>query len=265
MKQSKPISEKRLAANRANARHSTGPRTAEGKAASARNSVRHGFTASTFNVVRLESLDEVAELKADLVAAYQPVNSQELLAIERMALAQQSILRSSRLEAGMFTVGINETLWDIDSRPGAAPFQDFTQDVATTRQQNRNYFAAQGLRFLTKEANSWSLLLRYQAQAERMYRRALDEFCRLKSLRADMPSEDIQNDRQAVENIIQKPNEPISRTEPRENTPDPPAATNPSDASEAAPEPPALPQSEPQVATPDSGPASPARSNRKAV
>jgi hypothetical protein len=37
------VSARKLAANRANARASTGPRTAAGKASSARNAVRHGL------------------------------------------------------------------------------------------------------------------------------------------------------------------------------------------------------------------------------
>ena len=77
----KPVSPRRLAANRANAARSTGPRTLEGKARSAQNARKHGFRASTFAVVRLEELDEIARLKADLVAVYQPVNSQELFAL----------------------------------------------------------------------------------------------------------------------------------------------------------------------------------------
>jgi hypothetical protein len=42
------ISQRKLAANRANARASTGPRTAAGKARSARNAVRHGLSAATW-------------------------------------------------------------------------------------------------------------------------------------------------------------------------------------------------------------------------
>src|ERR1017187_8134380 len=66
------VSPEQLAANRANAAKSTGPRSPEGKTRSAQNARKHGFTASTFAVVRLEDLDEVANLRDDLVAFYQP-------------------------------------------------------------------------------------------------------------------------------------------------------------------------------------------------
>ena len=84
----KPISDKKLAANRANAAQSTGPRFPEGKARSAQNSRKHGFPASTFTVARLEEIDEVERLRDDAIAFYQPLNSQELFAVERIALAQ---------------------------------------------------------------------------------------------------------------------------------------------------------------------------------
>ncbi len=62
----KQVSPAQLAANRANA---------------PRNSLKHAFTASTFTVVRLEDLQEIALLKSDLVSTYLPVNSQELIAL----------------------------------------------------------------------------------------------------------------------------------------------------------------------------------------
>src|SRR5258708_2186032 len=107
-----PTSDKQLAANRANAAKSTGPRTPEGKARSAQNACTHRFTASTFAVVRLEELDEIARLKQDLVAVYQPVNSQELFALEQMALAQHTMLRAYRLESGLFTTCLDHALND---------------------------------------------------------------------------------------------------------------------------------------------------------
>jgi hypothetical protein len=44
---------------------------------------------------------------------------------------------------------------------------------------------------MARESNSFTLLLRYQAQAERHYRRAIEEFDRLKALRGELPNEPI--------------------------------------------------------------------------
>src|SRR6185503_4644591 len=186
----KPVSPKQLDANRANAAHSTGPRTPEGKAQSAQKFRQHGFTAATFAGVRREEHEEVTHLKADLLSIYQPINAQELFAIERIALAQQALLRAARLEAGLFTSCLNEAL-DPDGRPLFLMTPDLTADIEITRAQNRNYALGEGFHRMAKTAVSWSLFLRYQAQAERHYRRAVEEFERLKSLRHDLPIEPI--------------------------------------------------------------------------
>ena len=165
-----PISEEQLAANRANAAKSTGPRTPEGKARSAQNARSHGFTASTFAVVRLEDLNEVAHLRADLTAVYQPVNSQELFALERMALTQQAMLRAARLESGLFTTCLDMALALAgDGHPFVpmSPELAGDGDIEITRAQNRNYALADGFQRMVRQANGWSLFLRYQAQAER--------------------------------------------------------------------------------------------------
>ena len=188
----KLVSQEQLAANRANAALSTGPRTPEGKTRSAQNSRKHGFTASTFAVVRLEEIDDVARLKDDLVACHHPVNSQELFAIERIALAQQALLRSARLENGMFTTCLNESLTD-DGRPliGISPHL-VDQDNQIVQAQNLNFLLAEGFqRLINKSPDGWSLFLRYQAQTERLYRRAIEDFERLKALRHELPNEPI--------------------------------------------------------------------------
>ncbi len=202
----KPISPEQLAANRANAAKSTGPKTPEGKARSAQNSTKHGFAASAFAVVRLEDLQEVAHLKADLVSVYQPVNSQELFALERMALSQQAILRAARLESGLFTTCLNEAL-DANDRPFTPMSKELAGDgdIEITRTQNRNYCLADGFLRQVRQSNGWSLFLRYQAQAERQYRRALEEFDRLKALRPLLPN-------QAM------PDEPISDLQPEHDS-----------------------------------------------
>jgi len=189
------VSPKQLAANRANAARSTGPRTPEGKARSARNALKHGFNGSTFAVVRVEELQEVARLKADAVACYRPVNSQEMFAVERIALAQHLIFRGARLEAGLFTSALDEVLDHTSGRPfRPMSFEMIDGDIPVTRAQNRNYAMGEGFRRLARESNVWSLLFRYQAQAERQYRRAVEDFERLKALRSELPNEPIWQD-----------------------------------------------------------------------
>src|ERR1019366_7942604 len=221
-----PVSQEQLAANRANAAKSTGPRTPQGKARSTQNARKHGFTASTFAVVRLEDLQEVAHLKDDLLAVFQPVNSQELFALERIALAQQALLRAARFESGLFTTCLNESL-DSGDNPMVMMNPDLVAgDIEITRAQNRNYLLGEGFRRDARHSNSWSLLLRYQAQAERHGApsgpRAVEEFERLKALREELPNEPI---------FEAQPEQNATTCTPSETNPvppeDPPPTTGP--------------------------------------
>ena len=184
----KPVSAKRLAANRANAARSTGPRTPAGKARSAANSRKHGFAAACYSVVRLEELDNLSILRAEHIHCYQPVNALELLAVERIALAQQSLNRIYALEAGLHTAAMNETV-TAEGRPTNLLSDDLTRDIQVTISQNRSLCLAVGFQRHSGKSDTWELFLRYQAQTERMYRRAVEEFDRLKALRHELPNE----------------------------------------------------------------------------
>jgi len=157
------VSPEQLAANRANAANSTGPRTPEGKARSSQNARKHGFAASNFAVGApsgpLEDLNEVANLLEDLVNLYHPVSSHELFALERIARAQQSILRAARLEAGFFSLCLGES-FDTSGQFRIPMNSQLTEEIETC-----------------------------QAQAEREYRRAIEEFERLKALREELRNE----------------------------------------------------------------------------
>jgi hypothetical protein len=83
--------------------------------------------------------------------------------------------------------------------------------------------------------HTWALFLRYQAQAERQYRRAIQEFDRLRALRPEFE--------EAIEEI---PNEPISATQPESIQSDPALEANPI----GGPAPPSA--RDPQVAPPAS-------------
>jgi hypothetical protein len=207
----KRISDKQLAANRANAAQSTGPRSPEGKSRSAQNARKHGFTASTFAVVRLEDLDEVACLREDAIAVYQPVNSQELFAVERIALAQQALLRVERLHNGLCTTFLNEAL-DGNGRPLMGITDALVNDDnEITKAQNRNYLFAEGFHRLNKYSNSFTLFLRYQAQSERLYRRAIEEFERLKALRHELPNEPVTDTQPEATETVNPPDSDPSK------------------------------------------------------
>ena len=231
----KPVSEKQFAANRANASHSTGPRTPEGKARSAQNSRQHGFTASHFAVVRLEDLQEVARLRADLIAVYRPVNSQELFAIERIALAQQAMLRIARLESGLLTSCLNEAL-DTSGRLFIGMSQDLVGDgdLTITQAQNRAYALAEGFHRMTtsKISNTWPLFMRYKVLTEREYRRALEDFDRLKALRHELPNEPI-SEAQPEPNETTCDPSPTDPFPPQGPVVTPPARSGPAAASAA--------------------------------
>jgi hypothetical protein len=227
----KPVSEKQLAANRANALKSTGPTSPEGLARSSQNSRKHGFTAARFIVINTEEKGHLKNLKADLIDTYQPVNSQELAAIERIALAQLSIYRTYQMEAGMITRSLNQALSNYSTQLDIGLGGTHPDD-----EQRQAFFLAEGLHHLSDQPNEFSLMLRYQAQAERMYRRAIEEFDRLKSLRDELPNEPISStgdeneddedsDPETDPDETELPNEPIpsreAASDPRSLTPDP--------------------------------------------
>jgi hypothetical protein len=84
-------------ANRQNSLHSTGPATAEGKAASSQNALRHGLTSKQI-VLPGEDAAHYDELRQDLLAAYIPSNAAEALLVEELAAASWRLLRARRQE-----------------------------------------------------------------------------------------------------------------------------------------------------------------------
>ena len=95
----KPISSKKVEANRKNAQKSTGPKTEAGKAKAAGNSYQHGFFAKhlflTPEQVAKDKLDYLAVANG-FYAHYQPVGYVESLRVEKIAT---QVLRSARLLA----------------------------------------------------------------------------------------------------------------------------------------------------------------------
>ena len=85
----RPISAQKLAANRANAERSTGPKTPEGKDKSKFNAVKHGLTARYFPAVMQAGTAEWEEfetVRTDLIDHCQPIGAIEELLVEKITI-----------------------------------------------------------------------------------------------------------------------------------------------------------------------------------
>ena len=93
-------SQKKLKANRENAKKSTGPKTLRGKTHSRRNALKHGLFARQWTDFFLQGEDssEYEELLRDLQDQYQPVGRAEELEVERITLCWWRLRRVWRHE-----------------------------------------------------------------------------------------------------------------------------------------------------------------------
>jgi hypothetical protein len=139
------LSEAQLAANRANAKLSTGPTTPEGRAISARNNFRHGLTQVEGDLILLEteSKDEYSRALAEFQAEWQPVTATERDLVERLASRQWLRRRAMKLQ-----------LYYISPSDGQIIDHD-----------------------------RFNLYRRYEIQHERSYNKALNDLMRLRALR----------------------------------------------------------------------------------
>ena len=223
----------RIAANRANAQRSTGPKSPEGKARSSQNARKPPFNPDPFTVIRSEDRAEIANRIADAIATYQPINSQERDAVERIALAQHSIRRLYAIEAGYFTNCFTHGPMDPDllSQLKSAYGAEVGQG------QLDAYTLVFGFNCFNRQSNLATVILRFQVQAERLYRRAVEDFHRLFKLRDVLPPE-------KYEGPIEPIPEPKPYPKPPENTDPPP---DPDSAEESPNEPNAEPEPAPTV------------------
>ena len=100
-------SERQIAANRANALHSTGPKTPEGKAAVRHNALRHGLLARDV-VLREEDLDAFEDLLDQVRAELSPVGRIEELLVDRIVNIMWRLGRSARMETALFDWRVRE-------------------------------------------------------------------------------------------------------------------------------------------------------------
>jgi hypothetical protein len=146
------MSPAKLAANRANARHSTGPADTS---RSRLNGLQHGLTSSQ-TVITGESQADYDEFRTGFLTDLNPQCEIEQLLADRVVTAAWRLKRFHRVENAFFTNRIDEFL---NSNPESDP------DVAMA-----NLFIDPA------EVAKMRLFLRYQKAVEREYDKAMAEF-----------------------------------------------------------------------------------------
>jgi len=93
------VSSARAEASRKNGARSRGPKTAEGKARSARNALKHGLRAQKHVVLAEEDGEEFRALEAAFIAELAPVGALQAVLAQRIAVAAWRLKRADRIEA----------------------------------------------------------------------------------------------------------------------------------------------------------------------
>jgi hypothetical protein len=103
----KNYQESRRAANRANAQHSTGPKTDEGKAKSSMNAVKTGLTGRTVLLPGDDALIYQQHLDRNFLE-FAPGSDREHALVQTIADAEWRLLRIHPLEASLWALGLRE-------------------------------------------------------------------------------------------------------------------------------------------------------------
>jgi hypothetical protein len=93
----------RAAASRANGAKSRGPQTAEGKARSAQNALKHGLSARKHVLLPDDSRAEFKALEGALLEELRPEGALQTLLVHRLVAAAWRLARADRLEFGLLT------------------------------------------------------------------------------------------------------------------------------------------------------------------
>ena len=152
-------SQEQIDANRANAQHSTGPKTPEGKAASRLNALKHGLTAR-HAVITGEDTEDFEQMLQALLDHLQPVGPVETLLVQQIVMASWRLARLRNLETGLFKLRLLEEEPNID--------REYERLIPQARLAFTFYHDCNG-------RDSFTTLARYETRVERALYRALHE------------------------------------------------------------------------------------------
>jgi hypothetical protein len=102
------LSEARIAANRENAKKSTGPTSAAGKATSSRNRLTHGMRANKHVLLYGDNPEDFLLLLKSLDDTFRPVGEAEEMLVTRIAADQWRLDRNLAMEEGVYRERIDD-------------------------------------------------------------------------------------------------------------------------------------------------------------
>jgi hypothetical protein len=147
-------SELKSATSRANGAKSRGPKTAEGREKSSRNSLDHGFTSKKTILLKCENEGEFQTMLRDYAATYQPGSPVEEGLVNEMVASRWRMLRLRLIETALIDS-------EMDREP---PESETTDDPA--------YQLAFAFRRLVDESRAISLASRYESRLHRIHERS---------------------------------------------------------------------------------------------
>lgn len=169
-------SDRKRKANIANSRKSTGPRTAEGKAQSRLNAVKHGLTASTV-VLPTEDGAEFEALRDALLEELVPQGALEMILAERIIMAAWRLRRAAAFEPMLVNVR-TEYRWDYRESDrwqlGAKDLQQRRQDMVDGAERSIYWCLEEG---------KYEKVTRYEAHMNRTLYQALEMLRRFQERR----------------------------------------------------------------------------------
>ena len=147
-------SELKSETSRINGAKSHGPKTPEGKEASSRNSLKHGFTSSKTFILHCESAEEYKEFLAEHIAIHQPVTAPEKELVDQMAIARWRIRRFVAAETDLLDTEMVRNRDKVNKEFAPA-------DSAV--------HLAMAIRSLADESRALSLMSRYESLLQRVH------------------------------------------------------------------------------------------------
>src|SRR5260370_32249223 len=143
--------------SRANGAKSHGPKTAETRAISSQNALRHGFTACNTTVLKCENPDEFEDSIAHHFSTYHPADDEQEALVNEMISARWRIRRLRVVETRLIDLEITRNRAEMERK--------YNQPDTTTQ-------LAEAMSTLMEEAHSLALITRYESRLFRMHDRA---------------------------------------------------------------------------------------------